>query len=1129
MSKRQSNTILSYFKSPKPIKSDLDKSGSENGGQATPVKSKEVNEHQEKPSNQTPKKQNVQVRSGDESSKDEEEVVMPKKRSRIKVFDDSSDSDDENPPKRSHIELKKTKKVSKKSKEQTLNAESDDTHFKTVLKEFSFQKTNSSNNVEKKEIHSQQKPKEIIPEVTDTHSNWLHNKLEFLRADKIRDINRRKPDDPEYDPRTVYVPESYLKDLTPAMRQWWELKSYHMDSVLFFKVGKFYELYHMDAVVGVQELGFSYMKGDFAHSGFPESAYAKMAGSLIDKGFKVARVEQTETPEMMAARCKSMVKSTKFDKVVKREICQLSSKATCVYTAQMLEPINPTSVYLYAICMKLSPSGIPQLGMCFVETSIGTFFLTQFDDDKHLSRLLALFAEYPPAMMLIERGGGNKRFYEILTCHFKDIPKEKLSFKTQFYTACDTLEKLSRACYFQDGEGNFHWPEFFKTVADDCFPKPHAELSIRSLGACMWYLEYSKIDVQVLSLGKFEWYNPLDLISEKQQDEIKNPVKDYLILDSVTMAHLDLLGGKGSLQYTLDHCETAFGKRLLQRWICRPLCHVEKIRERQKAISVLFNNPTLLQSAKAIMNKMPDLERQLTKIHSYGNKFLAADHPDSRAIFYEAVTYSKRKIKDFLKTLRALEKAQEIPDVFDGCEDRFLKKITQFSPVGVNVDLKSTLDFFKTAFDQKQAEVDGKIIPKSGVVEEYDEVEETIKEITKDSEVYLKEQSRFFGCQVKYVTITDKKRFYLEVPDDKNHRATNEYLLEGTKKGKNPTKRFSTSKTREFLAAMLKAEGERAKIILDLNRRIFEKFSENYEQLDQVIQCLTILDVLCSLAEYARRYSLDLCIPDVLPFAEEPKLIIENGHHPCIMNIDNFVPNDTKMGVDNFARLLIITGPNMGGKSTLMRQIALISIMAQMGCFVPASKCQITLIDRVFTRIGAQDDIVQGHSTFYNELSEAACILQHATVHSLLLIDELGRGTSTHDGNAIASAYVKKLTKMKCRTTFSTHYHSLVDSFIGLPEVQLGHMACMVENDDDPTQESVTFLYKMAEGTCPKSYGFNVAKLAGLNKSIIVRARQVSKEFEEKSNLRDSFRTILTTKDMSLIRNLLASLSMNSD
>ncbi|CAG9832099.1 unnamed protein product [Diabrotica balteata] len=1085
MAKRQS-TLFNYFSSPKVPKKEVTK--------------KEI-----------------------AKSDDEEEIITTKKRHR-QVLDDSSDSDNEgNKKKTSKRDVRsssssesensspnKSKKVSVKNKKNKEDSDEESVSPKKPVKAVFTKPVSSESSSQESSTNN---------EATDMHTSWLHNTLDFLKPENIRDINKRKPDHPEYDSRTLYVPEKYLATLTPVMKQWWELKSRHMDTVLFFKVGKFYELYHMDAVVGVIELGFSYMKGEFAHSGFPESAYGKMLPILLEQGYKVARVEQTETPEMMAERCRGK-STTKFDKVVKRELCQITSDAVCVYTAQMEDWQNEKPRFMIAICTKDGAYGTARIGVCLVETSMGFFHLSEFDDDKHFSRLLALFTEFPPVLILTEKGTVSKELSELLQTHFKDIKQDSLVTKSQFYTAYDTLEKLSSACYFRDSEGNFAWPEFFKTVADDCMPKPEYELVIRSLGACMWYLKDCKVDIQVLSMKKFKWYDPLDFTLKDKRNQ------DHLVLDSATIHNLELLGFSNTLKSVLDHCKTSFGKRLLARWICRPLCDPVKIKERQNAIKHLVNDTSLLQDVQNILKETPDLERLLMKIHTYGSKSLTTQHPDGKAILYDNKTYSKNKIRDFLKTLKGFEKACEITHLFKGCEDRLLRKLTQVKPTGGFEDLSETLRYFENAFDQQEAEKEGKIIPRKGVVEEFDEVEDTIDSINKKLNDYLKEQSKFFGCSVKYVG-TDRKRFQLEVPDNKSHKATEKYRLEGSKKG--ASKKFTTDTTRELLAEMIEAEGIRAKVILDISRKIFEKFSSKQDQFDRVIQCLTVLDVICSLAEYAKNYSYDICLPNVLPFSDEPKLIIQDGRHPCAQNLDSFVPNDTMMGVDGFPSLIVITGPNMGGKSTLMRQIAVICVMAQMGSYVPASKCELTLLDRIFTRLGAQDDLTKAQSTFYVELSEASCILQYATKHSLVIIDELGRGTSTHDGNAIATSYVKKLTEFKCRTTFSTHYHSLVDHFTDSPEVQLGHMACMIENEDNEEEisvEHVTFLYKMAKGRCPKSYGFNAARLAGLDNKLISEGMAVARRFEDRNKLWNAFQTSIHSKQISDIRRAITSLSV---
>ncbi|CAH0559312.1 unnamed protein product [Brassicogethes aeneus] len=946
MSKRQSNTLFNYFSSPK--------------GKPTPEKKGKL----------SVTKDPEYVPKNDESSDSEGEItIAPKKRTRI-LSDNESDSENEVPNKQTN---KKTKLDLSQYKNSPLKVD------KTPNKTQSQEKFDSLENKQTK-----------LPENTtvDMHSNWTHNQLDFLKPNKIRDIKKNKLDHPDYDPTTLHVPEDFLNKQTPAMRQWWILKSTHYDSVLFFKVGKFYELYHMDAVVGVQHLSFSYMKGDFAHSGFPETAYAKMAGTLIEKGFKVARVEQTETPDMMNERIKTTGKKSKYDKVVSREICQVSTKATTVLTAQMPESRTSQACYMFAITETILSNGKSRFGVCFVDTTIGIFRLSEFVDDKHCSKLLSLFAENPPGLILTERSKNKTTYTDLLNTTYKDIRKESLVSKTQFYTAQKTLEKLSTSCYFKDKDGNFHWPKVFEKLADNCMPNPDYELVIKSIGACLYYLKNSEIDIQIFSMGKFEFYEALDLRA-KNSESLK---RDYMVLDHVTIKNLDLLGPKGTLQKTLDYCQTAFGKRLLIQWICRPLCDAPKIEERQKAVSELWNNPAMLKSAQEILKKLPDLERQVAKIHTYGNRFCAQNHPDGRAIFYEAVTYSKRKIQDLLKTLRAFEKVQELPEIFNGCESRLLRKLTHNEPQGHFLDLSETLKFFRNSFDHAEAEKEGKIIPKKGLDADYDDIEEKIADINKDLGDYLSQQSKKFGCKVTYFG-SDKKRFQLDIPENKTKHVDEDYQLEGSRKGK--SKRYHTEETRQFLADMLKAEAEKAKIILDLNRRIFEKFSQRYDEWDKVIQCLTILDVLCSLAEYARSFSQDICMPKIKDDNNQ-QIIIENGRHPCVMNVDNFVPNDLQMGVENFAKILILTGPNMGGKSTLMRQAALISVMAQMGSCVPASLCELNLIDRIFTRLGAHDDIIQGQSrsSWNCPKHRQSCNTPHKIPSSCWTSS--ARGTSTH-------------------------------------------------------------------------------------------------------------------------------------
>lgn len=252
---------------------------------------------------------------------------------------------------------------------------------------------------------------------------YSHESFEFLQPEKIRDINKHRPGHPDYDPRTLHIPESFLKQQTPGHLQWWHLKAQYFDCIFFFKVGKFYELYHQDAVIGVKELGLTFMKGDYAHSGFPETAYDKMASTLVERGYKVARVEQTETPAMMEKRCEAENKRTKFDKVVKREICQVTNVGMQNYATGLCSmaksqfSANPN--FLLCIAEKNIDASKNRYGIAFVDSSIGDFMLGEFDDDEQCSRLLTLLSLYTPVLILHERTGMSENTFKVCRILFK--------------------------------------------------------------------------------------------------------------------------------------------------------------------------------------------------------------------------------------------------------------------------------------------------------------------------------------------------------------------------------------------------------------------------------------------------------------------------------------------------------------------------------------------------------------------------------------------------------------------------------------------------------------------------------------------------------------------------------------
>ncbi|PNF27299.1 DNA mismatch repair protein Msh6 [Cryptotermes secundus] len=964
---------------------------------------------------------------------------------------------------------------------------------------------------------------------------WPHLKLDFLKPNKIRDAKRRTPADPDYDPKTLYVPEEFKRNLTPALRQWWEMKSQHFDCILFFKVGKFYELFHMDAVTGVTELGLQYMRGDNAHSGFPEIAYGRFASSLIEKGYKVARIEQTETPEMMGERCKGMGKVTKFDKVVKREICQITAKGTRVFSVIDGDASSAENSYLFAVTEKSAGDSV-SYGICFIDTSIGVFHLGQFVDDRHCSRLRTLVAHHPPVQVLYEKRALSEKTLQLLNSSLASVLKESLAPETEFWSAHKTLTTLAEGGYFSSESSGVNWPEGLKKFLNEAdtlglTAHDNYELAVRALGACTWYLKESFLDQQLLSMGRFEIYQPHDLVENARPVLTvvsKASFSKHMILDGITLCNLNIVNDSsgendGTLLQKLDLCCTPFGKRLLRHWLCSPLCDVDGIAARQEAITWLLGNTSLMAEAQEMLSQLPDLERLLSKVHTEGNALRSQTHPDSRAIFFEDHIYSKRRILEFISTLAGFKSAEKIASLIQGelatSSSKLLVQCTsnkQQNPAGKFPDLAGALHFFETAFDHEQAKEAGRINPSKGIDPEYDSVMEELQGLKQELDEYLNSQRKYFGCKVTYCG-SDKKRFQLEVPDSFTKKAGKDYELQGQRKG---FKKYWTSETKELLSRQIAAEDQQKTVLKDLNRRIFARFSSYYEIWNTAVQCLSVLDVMMSLAEYVRSEGGEMCVPEFVMPPEEmkPFLKITDGRHPCVSSVDGFIPNDTAIGCgEDAASLVLVTGPNMGGKSTLMRQVGLLVVMAHMGCHVPAASCHLSPVDRIFTRLGANDDIMAGESTFYVELSETAAVLHHATKHSLVLVDELGRGTSTHDGTAIAAAVVQELGNLGCRTLFSTHYHTLVEDFRHSEYVTLGHMACMVENEneEDPSEETVTFLYKFASGACPKSYGFNAARLAGIPSDIIRTGYNKAAQLEKDGDQRKLFQQLFGKKQNS--------------
>ncbi|KAG9509879.1 DNA mismatch repair protein Msh6, partial [Fragariocoptes setiger] len=958
---------------------------------------------------------------------------------------------------------------------------------------------------------------------------WPHLKYDFLMPNKIRDIERRRPDHPDYDARTLYVPQSFLDEQTPALRQWWKIKQQNMDSILFFKMGKFYEFFNMDAVVGVNELDIMYMKSEDdkpAHAGFPEVSYAKFANILVQKGYKVLRIEQTETPSMMEERCQRLGQKSKFDKVVAREICRVTTKGTQMMGITESAFHTHHNQYLLAITetQSLDKSTDAIVGVCFVDVTIGKIHVGQFADDRHRSNLHMLVAHHTPVEILIERNALSQLTLDVLRQTGASIVT--LKNEQEFWNSRRCMAYLRDKELYTNAKGEFYWPQFLADMFEDgdnaitlagCMPKQEHELAVKCFGAIVYYLDSCMIAGNVLSAGLFESYTPpLDgligsLDSESADANRRRSLPNKMILDHVALRNLEVFqnssGTKlGTLYDAVNMCKTPFGCRLLKDWMCTPLCEIDAINSRLDAVEDLLEptNGSLYNALVSMLKETPDLERLLSRILGQSQRTDA----DARAILFDKDIYSKAKIKSFLEVLGHFKRILRTISGFEyhvtKLKSSSLKRLLSLkSNGGLFPEMESTLKFFDEAFDHRQAKEMGKIIPAPGVDDEYDVADSKIREIEHNLDEYLEKQRRILNCQVNYFG-SGKNRYQLELPEGACKYLTPEYQIETTRKG---FKRYYTPFIKTEFEKLERAEALKDKALECILAKIFGKFCKHYQMWTNAVECLANLDVIQSFVQFSRSMkacNVDLCRPEFISLSDDdidqsksrPILEYKEGRHPALVKLSpNFTPNDLVLD----ERLILLTGANMGGKSTLMRQTGLMVILAQMGCLVPAQTFRLSPVDRIFSRLGATDRILEGESTFYTELVETSTMLYHASKHSLVLLDELGRGTATYDGTAIAYAVITEICdRIKCRCLFSTHYHSLIDDFHEHPMVRQAHMACKVEDptSGDPTEENITFLYKLSEGSCPKSYGFNVARLAGLSSSIIKEAQAKSREFE---------------------------------
>ncbi|KAH6813900.1 MUTS-like protein 6 [Perilla frutescens var. frutescens] len=952
------------------------------------------------------------------------------------------------------------------------------------------------------------------PSVGDTVERFAKRdseKLGFLELDR-RDANLRHPEDEKYDSRTLYMPPNFVKSLTGGQRQWWEFKSKHMDKVLFFKMGKFYELFEMDAHVGAKELGLQYMKGEQPHCGFPEKNFSVNVEKLARKGYRVLVVEQTETPDQLDLRRKEQGSK---DKVVKREICAVVTKGTLTEGETL--STNPDASYLIAVTescrISANEQGVHIFGICVVDVATSKIILGQFRDDADCSSLCCLLSELRPVEIIKPAKLLCPETEKALFRHTRNPLINELVPFSEFWNAEKTISEVT-SIYQRLGDHSRNSSENETSVqssdssmtgdGENCLPDVLSNLmsvgengsqAISALGGTLFYLRQAFLDESLLRFAKFELL-PCSGFGEIAQ-------KPYMVLDASALENLEIFENSrngessGTLYAQLNHCATAFGKRLLRTWLARPLYHLESIKERQDAIAGLrgVNQPHVLSFRKEL-SKLPDMERALARIFA-GSE--ASGRNANKVVLYEDA--SKKQLQEFISVLRGCEMVTNacsaLGAILVNVESRLLHHL--LTPGAGIPDVNSILRHFKDAFDWEEAYQSGRIIPREGADVDYDAACQVVKDIESSLRKHLKEQQKLLGePSICYVTIV-KDAYLLEVPESLSQRIPKEYELRSSKKG---FFRYWTPVIKHLIGELSQAESEKESKLKSILQRLIERFCENHIKWRQLVSTVAEIDVLISLSIASDYYEGKSCRPVIASLNpnEVPFLRAKSLGHPVLrsdtLGEGTFVTNNITLGGSGHSSFILLTGPNMGGKSTLLRQVCMAVILAQIGADVPAESFTLNPFDRIFVRMGARDQIMAGQSTFLTELLETASMLASATRSSLVALDELGRGTSTSDGQAIAASVLEHFVRsVQCRGMFSTHYHRLAFDYQSDPKVSLCHMGCQVGKGAGGLEE-VVFLYKLTPGACPKSYGVNVARLAGLPDTVLKKAAAMSQEFE---------------------------------
>ncbi|KAL1519505.1 hypothetical protein AB1Y20_023022 [Prymnesium parvum] len=792
----------------------------------------------------------------------------------------------------------------------------------------------------------------------------------FLR-DK-RDAQGRREGEAGFDKSTLLVQLKGDERFTPGQQQYWDIKRHHNDVIIFFKMGKFYELFEEDALVGHRELDLSFMGKDSPHVGFPEAALGKYAEKLVSLGYKVGVVEQMETPQQLEERNKLAPKGQK-DKAVRRELCSVLTKGVAFHR-------DDAATYLLSVC----EDGAGTLGVCFVDAASGKFSLGQCCEDASNSRLLTLLTQLRPAEVVVDESRISRSAFTLLR---RSVPEGLFNMlpPSAFWDAEEATSQINSSDYFHNLD-NAAWPKALQDA------RQSSPVALAAFGGCVSYLRKLLLDKQLLSLGAVNQWQPTDATEQGAR---------HLILDAKALENLEVFenssdkGSKGTLFSVVDLCASPFGKRTLRSWLCCPLARLDDIHERQQAVAALIESSELRKLLQTELRKLPDLERLVATINAF-----SIAQASNQATNYTDI--GRKRLNEFIRCLEGfealaamVEKAQTLGDELRETSPLLAQALTKGDGFpAIDAELAS----LRGTFDWQAAKSEGRVVPKEGADDDHDAAKRDLEAATARLEEIRREWQKHFGDRsIEYwmPAGSTTEPFQLVVSEEtlKRKGTPDEFTLMSQKKG---WRRFWDEDIREQVGVYLEAKERLEHALAQGANRLFGRFAKFFALWNRAVSCAAELDCLVSLARVSS--SPGMCRP-VFVEQQTPFLEIRQGVNTCVQASRpgaDCIPNDILIGkeddgLDEEPRMLLVTGPNMGGKSTILRQACLTTLMAHLGCWVSASSCRLTPVDRIFTRVGANDAIMAGLSTFRIELEETAQILHHATERSLVILDELGR------------------------------------------------------------------------------------------------------------------------------------------